>query len=383
MLAKDVVAAYEGRARFVNEDFGNSRLAKRYGIKRYPVIFVDDALLARPEDFGGWGKATGKYHPWREQASHTRFKQDLKRMIDLALRGRAPIAKRTTEGVAEIAAMPALTATDLNGKAVEPAALAGRVTIVEFWATWCGPCRSTLGWLGELKQRYGEQVEVLTVAVESEEAEVQQQLAALKHPLRVVMGTEALAASFGGISSVPTMFVFDRQGKTAQVFYGAPTDLHQKAETLLRSLLKQSGVTQHNQSGQSDARASLETADEALGKAWTSKNLDAFMNFYAEDAVAMWADEPVRKGREAIREMYRVRWSDPHHKITTGQRTVFEVSSSGDLAYMQGESTFQWTKRGQRTQSRGSWVTIWRRSGGHWRIVSEVWNRIEDQPTSN
>lgn len=238
MLAKDVVAAYQGRAQFVSEDFGNSRLAKRYGIKRYPVIFVDEALLARPEDFGGWGNASGKYHPWREPATHARFKQDLKRMIDLTLQGRAPVTKRTAESVALIAALPEVNALDLGGRAVEAKAMTGRVTIVEFWATWCGPCRSTLGWLGELKQRYGEQVEVITVAVESEEAEVRQQIGALKHPLRVVMGTEALAASFSGITSVPTMFVFDRQGQTARVFYGAPEDLHQKAETLLRTLLK-------------------------------------------------------------------------------------------------------------------------------------------------
>lgn len=245
MLAKDVVADYQkshpGRVRFVSENYGNSALATRFGIKRYPVLFVDDALFARPEDFGGWGKGSGKYHPWvGNPTTHARFKQDLKRMIDLTLRGRAPVVTKPTEtdAVQEIVALPSLTATDLSGQAVTSTSLAGRVTIVEFWATWCGPCRSTLGWLGELKQRYGDKVEVVTIAVESEEAEVRQQLAALKHPLRAVMGTEAMMNAFGGITSVPTMFVFDRQGKTAQVFYGAPDDLHQQAEKLLRPLLK-------------------------------------------------------------------------------------------------------------------------------------------------
>jgi hypothetical protein len=84
----------------------------------------------------------------------------------------------------------------------------------------------------------GGSVEVVTVAIESEEPEVRKQAQSLKLAPRVVMGTEALAASFGTISSVPTMFVFDQQGKTATVFYGAPEDLRLKAERLLNSLLK-------------------------------------------------------------------------------------------------------------------------------------------------
>ncbi len=241
MLIKDVVESYKGRVRFVSENWGDSKLAERYGVKRYPVVFVNDAMVARPEDFGGWGATTGKYHPWKAPANQAKFKKDLARMIDLTLRGRAPAPKKVqaqAEGVGEIAALPPLDLKDIEGRRIESADLAGRVVIVEFWATWCPPCRSTLGWLGEVKQRYGDRLEVVTVAIESEEPEARKQAQSLKQAPRVVMGTEALAASFGTISSVPTMFVFDREGKTAMVFYGAPEDLHLKAERLLNALLK-------------------------------------------------------------------------------------------------------------------------------------------------
>src|SRR5262249_19705382 len=192
LLIKDVVESYKGRVRFVNENWGDSKLAERYGVKRYPVVFVNEAMVARPEDFGGWGATTGKYHPWKSPANQAKFKKDLARMIDLTLRGRAPApnkAQAETEAVGEIAALPPLELRDIEGRRIESADLAGRVVIVEFWATWCPPCRSTLGWLGEVKQRYGDRVEVVTVAIESEEPEARKQAQSLKLVPRVVMGT--------------------------------------------------------------------------------------------------------------------------------------------------------------------------------------------------
>lgn len=236
-----MVASYRGRARFVSQNWGDSKLAERYGVKRYPVVFVDEVLVARPEDFGGWGRNVGRYAPWRDPANHAKFKQDLARMIDLTLRGRTREAGKLqtpTDESGEIAALPALAVQDIDGQPIESGKLTGRVVIIEFWATWCAPCRSTLNWLSEVKRRHGEQVEIVTIAVESEEPEVRKLMQSLNTPPRVVLGTESLAASFGTITSVPTMFVFDRQGKTAAVFYGAPEDLHLKAERLLSQLLK-------------------------------------------------------------------------------------------------------------------------------------------------
>ena len=92
MLAKEVVQKYGDQVQFVSEDWGDSRLADRFGIKRYPVVFVNDVLVARPDDFG-WFGAKGRYTPWLEASNHEKFKKDLAHIIDLELRGDTQAAR--------------------------------------------------------------------------------------------------------------------------------------------------------------------------------------------------------------------------------------------------------------------------------------------------
>ena len=112
------------------------------------------------------------------------------------------------------------------------------MVLVEFWATWCPPCRSTLEWLGELKRKHGERLAVVALAVESPEDKIRSTVASLSPDLRWAIADAKTAQGFGDITSVPTLFLFDRSGKTARVLYGAPPDLHQEAEKVLADLLK-------------------------------------------------------------------------------------------------------------------------------------------------
>ncbi len=235
---------FDGKARFVVENYGDSQLARRFGVTRYPAIFVDDVLVARPRDFGFYGKGEsagdGRYTPFKSAASHERFRADLARMITLALAGRKQDVRALAgpEEAAAVASLPAFSLTDLEGRPVARAALAGRPVLVELWATWCPPCRGTLGWLGELKQRYGDRLAVLAIAVESEEGEVRKLVSDLKLPLVWAMGTPELARAFGDVSAVPTLLLFDRAGRAAGAFYGAPPSLHAEAEAKLEALIQ-------------------------------------------------------------------------------------------------------------------------------------------------
>ncbi len=244
MLAQSVAQGFGGKARFVSENYGDSKLAKRFGVTRYPAIFVDDVLVATPNDFGFYGKGVedggGRYAPLKSAASHERFRADLTRMIELLLAGRkdAARAQAAPTRVGEPDALPAFALTDLDGKRVTREDVLGKVVLVEVWATWCPPCRGTLGWLGELKRRHGNRLAVLALAVESEEPKVRKLVGELKLPLTWAIGTPELVGAFGDVSAVPTLFVYDRQGRSAGVFYGAPPSLHEEAEAKLASLLR-------------------------------------------------------------------------------------------------------------------------------------------------
>lgn len=234
---------FGGEVRFVVENYGDSALAERFGVKRYPAIFVDDVLVATPKDFGFFGKGegadSGRYAPLKSAAAHERFRADLSRMIRLVLAGQkdAARAEAPTATGGEITSLPRFTLTDLAGKPIRRADLAGRAVIVEFWATWCPPCRGTLTWLGELARRHGKRIAVVAIAVESDPAAVAKLAAELDLPIRWAIGTPEAARAFGDVSAVPTLFLFDRAGRAAAIHYGAPPELHAEVEAELAAIL--------------------------------------------------------------------------------------------------------------------------------------------------
>lgn len=240
---QEVAAKYPGEVTFVSENFGASKLADRYGVKGYPAVFVDDVLVAVPRDFGYFGEVegTGRYAPWRKADNQAKFKADLVRMIDLILAGNKDVVSQehaSTSGAArEIATLPKFQLNDLAGHPLTAEQLSGRAVLVEFWATWCPPCRTTLQWLGDLKHQYGENLAIVALAVESPPEQVRSTVNSLSRDLHWAIVDAPTAAAFGDITSVPTMFLFDRSGKTARVLYGAPPDLHDQAESTLKRLV--------------------------------------------------------------------------------------------------------------------------------------------------
>ncbi|HEY0158447.1 MAG TPA: TlpA disulfide reductase family protein [Thermoanaerobaculia bacterium] len=234
MLAQEVVKRYGSRARYVVEDLGASPIARRFGVDKYPAIFVDQSLVARPEDFYAWGgPETGKYLPWKDLANRRRFQADLQKMIDLRLAGETVPSLQVTRSAKVVRSLPSLPMTDLQGRRLTFAQLRGKPVLVELWATWCPPCLETMAWLKQLDPAT---VTVVAVAVESPRADVDKVVARTAPPGHVVIGTPELRAAFDGPPAVPTLVLADAEGRIAHVFYGAPKTLHADIERELGKL---------------------------------------------------------------------------------------------------------------------------------------------------
>lgn len=241
MLIKEVAGEFDGKVKVVTEEYGNSAMATRFGVRRYPVVFVDDVLVARPKDFGFAGSedvGAGRYVPWREPQNQARFKDDLRRFVDRRLKGERVEGFDTADvtGAADDgpAVLPDLPATDFAGKRI--ADIKGRVVLVEMWATWCPPCLSTMRWMNELQKTHGDRVTIVAVAVDSAEADVRKVMADINPAYHIVVGSPDLLKSLGSVAAVPKLFIFDGNGKRSEVMYGAAPDLHQRIQAAVEKL---------------------------------------------------------------------------------------------------------------------------------------------------
>lgn len=241
MLIKEVAGEFGGKVKVVTEEYGNSPTATRFGVRRYPVVFVDDVLVARPKDFGFAGSedvGAGRYVPWREPQNQARFKDDLRRFVNKRLKGEAVAGFDTADvtGAADDgpAVLPALPATDFTGTAIPD--VKGRVVLVEMWATWCPPCLATMKWMNELQKGHGDRMTIVAVAVDSKDEDVRKVIADLKPSYHVVVGSPELLKALGSVAAVPKLFIFDGTGKRAEVMYGAAPNLHQRIQAAVDRL---------------------------------------------------------------------------------------------------------------------------------------------------
>ena len=110
--------------------------------------------------------------------------------------------------------VPAFTVRDIDGKTISLADLKGKVVLVNFWATWCPPCRAEIPDLVKLQDKYRDKLVVLGISEdEVDPAQVKAFATEQKMNYPIVMATTELRQIFKGVAALPTTFVLDTEGK--------------------------------------------------------------------------------------------------------------------------------------------------------------------------
>ena len=112
---------------------------------------------------------------------------------------------------------PDFTLKDANGASVKLSDYRGKVVLLNFWATWCGPCQLEIPWFVGFEQQYKNQgFAVLGVSMDEDGWNaVKPYIAEHKMNYRVLLGDDSVTQLYGGVESLPTSFVIDREGKIA------------------------------------------------------------------------------------------------------------------------------------------------------------------------
>ena len=131
---------------------------------------------------------------------------------------------------------PEFALTSLDGKPVTIAGAHGKVVLLNFWATWCGPCRAEIPDLIELQTKYKDALQIIGLTVDDDDAETVKRVVAetgINYP--VAMTSTDVRMKYGGIAALPTSFLLDNQGRVVQKHEGLHNPLLYELE--VRALL--------------------------------------------------------------------------------------------------------------------------------------------------
>jgi cytochrome c biogenesis protein CcmG/thiol:disulfide interchange protein DsbE len=116
--------------------------------------------------------------------------------------------------------------------------LEGRVVVLDFWASWCGPCKRSFPWFNEMQKKYKEAgLVVVAVNNEANRADAEKFLEQYPADFQLIFDPEGELATRFGVKGLPTTFVFDRQGEMVAKHLGFEDAKREWYERILQQAL--------------------------------------------------------------------------------------------------------------------------------------------------
>jgi peroxiredoxin len=122
---------------------------------------------------------------------------------------------------------PDFSLQDLNGQPLDLTNYRGKVVLLDFWATWCTPCRGETPHLVELQNKYREQgLQVVGISMDDGPKPVHEFYQEFKMNYPVALGNEKVAEAYGGVLGLPVTFLIGRDGRVAAKYVGEVQNAH-------------------------------------------------------------------------------------------------------------------------------------------------------------
>lgn len=138
----------------------------------------------------------------------------------------------------EIVPAPGFALPDLTQKEVQLESYKGKVVYLDFWASWCVPCRKTFPWMNEMQKKYSaEGLEIIAVSVDKNRAEAEKFLAKYPAEFGILHDGERKVTKLYKVKGVPTSYLIDREGNIRSATLGTSPEHFAELETKIKQLL--------------------------------------------------------------------------------------------------------------------------------------------------
>ena len=184
-------------------------------VKRNTIVLGVVLFILATFAWAGWAN-----FEYRQQAAQLRLASAERGVLVVDPQGGPPEYVSTLKGKPA----PAFALEDLTGAKVSLASYKGKAVLINFWATWCAPCKIETPWLIELRNQYGPQgFEVLGISADDldrgdakrfseEKDEIAQSATKMHIPYPVLIDGATLSDAYGGLDELPMSFYVDRNG---------------------------------------------------------------------------------------------------------------------------------------------------------------------------